>query len=646
MMQSANPFAQQKNSFEPLITSERILLGALGIAAAVGTVLPILWPNQIKEVKLIENIAGLSFATCFTAECFRRQRKEKTYQSIDEANYQIVKDGLRETLNYELSMRKIEAKRDLAARINSLPPHERQRWMEEYRLHGLVEIPQVQQAVIEPKQLPSSRGIPSPEVAEFNEDAVQAIINPGVMAVLEELAAKYPEYIRIDGDWLDELCDSSALQNMGDRANHHFGLWGETQSGKSTLAGVIINKIAAQSQGAAYVIGSDPKNFVTRWLCKFSKKFEGLESLPEWITFATKIIDERQQQFEHNRKGTGLSEIFLIQDEVNVVYGGGKGLPGTGKKQVTKETAVNLQGMWNYVINFTAAMKIHGVFMGQNPLSGCTGFSRPSYKNICFIALGKVSSYILSNPSDFLNVKAEILDLLKEVCELLDKQGVRYALVIPTKGNPYIALIPVFNIDDLEQTEKPQDTQPTHQEPEAVNPYQIIKDWIGQLGRNPTDSELTQAWQQVKGETLTPDALKLLKNALELTDEVVTWSTITANIELPEKWREEDLQKAIASRLTKHGYKAQTEVKCNGGFIDIATDFDGGTIIEVKKYLTRDTIYQATGQLHLYGIGNEYKLLVMGFLPSNEGDQAQARTTASMVSQDERISCLFIEQGE
>jgi hypothetical protein len=640
MLQSTNPFAHQKNCFEPLITSERILLGALGIAAAAGTVLPILWPNQIKEVKLIENIAGLSFATCFTAECFRRQRKEKTYQSIDEANHQIVKEGLRNTFVYEKAAQEIRSKRKLAAYVNRLPAEERGRWMQQFGLQGLVELPQVQQAVIEPKQLPSSRGIPNPEVAEFNEDAVQEIINPGVMAVLEELAAEYPEYIRIDNNWIDELCDSSAVQDMGNRANHHFGLWGETQSGKSTLAGVIINKIAAQSQGAAYVIGSDPKNFVTRWLCKFSRKFEGLQSLPEWITFATKIIDERQQQFEHNRKGTSLPEIFLIQDEVNVVYGGGKGLPGTGKKQVTKETALNLQGMWNYIINFTAAMKIHGVFMGQNPLSGCTGFSRPSYKNICFIALGKVSSYILSNPADFLNVKTDILDLLKEVCELLDKQGVRYALVIPTKGNPYIALIPVFNIDDLEQTEKPQDAQPAHQQ-DAVNPYQIIGDWIDKLGRNPTDSELTQAWQQVTGISLTADALMLLKNNLELTDEVVTWSTITANIELPEKWREEDLQKAIASRLIEHGYQAQTEVKSNGGFIDIATDFDGGTIIEVKKYLTRDTIYQAAGQLGVYGKGNEYKLLAVGFLPSNEGDIQQAKTTASMV-ENERIKVLFI----
>ena len=636
-----NPFATRKEAFSPLMNAERWLMGMVAASAITGTFAPVMFPQQLPEVKLIQSIWGLVSGGIFTASALDRSQKEKDYQAIGSANHAIVKESLKGEFAFEQARQQINSKRELAAYVNGLPMEERGRWMQQYGLQGLVELPQIQEAVIEqPRQLPSSQSsIPNPEIASFNEGAVQAIINPGVMAVLQELAAEHPEYIRIDDQWLDELCDSSALQNMSDRANHHFGLWGETQSGKSTLAGVIINKIAAQSQGAAYVIGSDPKNFVTRWLCKFSKKFEGLESLPEWITFATKIVDERQQQFEHNRKGAGLSEIFLIQDEVNVVYGGGKGLPGTGKKQVSKETALNLQGMWNYVINFTAAMKIHGVFMGQNPLSGCTGFSRPSYKNICFIALGKVSSYILSNPSDFLNVKTEIIDLLKEVCELLDKQGVRYALVIPTRGNPYIALIPQFDIDDLEQSQEP--PQPTTQE--NVNPYQVIGTWIDGLGRNPTDHELTQAWQQVTGIVLTAEALQLLKNNLELTDEAVTWGTITANLELPEKWKEEDLQKAIALRLIEHGYKAQTEVKRNGGFIDIATDFDGGTIIEIKKYLTRDTIYQAAGQLHLYGIGNEYKLLAIGFLPSNEGDIQQARTTASMVAQDQRIGCLFIE---
>jgi hypothetical protein len=641
MLQSSNPFAQHKNTFEPLITSERILLGALGIAAAAGTILPIVWPNQIKEVKLIENIAGLSFATCFTAECFRRERKEKTYQSIDEANYQIVKEGLRSTFVYEKAAQEINSKRELAAYVNGLPMQERGRWMSQYGLQGLVELPQIQQATIEQpttRQLPSARGIPNPEIAEFNEDAVQAIINPGVMAVLQELSAHYPEYIRIDGEWIDELCDSSSLQVMGKRSNHHFSFWGETQSGKSTLAGVFINKIAAKSQSPAIIIGSDPKNYLTVWLCKFSRKFDGFKgSLDDWVNFATKVIDARQNEFKDNKKGEGLPELFLIQDEVNVVYGEGKGLLG----QVPKETALSLCAMWNFIINFTAAMKVHGIFMGQNPLSGYTGFSRPALKNICFLALGKVSNYVLTKMPEILNVKSETIELLSNACELLDKEEVRYALVVPTRGNPYVALIPVFDIDGLEQSQESQEVQPQ----EDINPYPVMRNWIAQLGRNPTDSELVQAWEEVTGNALTPDALQLLKNNLELTTENITWSTITANLELPERWKEEDLQKAIASRLIQHGYKAESEVKCNGGFIDIATDFDGGTIIEVKKYLTRDNIYQAAGQLHLYGIGNEYKLLAMGFLPSNEGDVQQAKTTASMVSQGERINCLFINVG-
>ncbi|MFM6917036.1 MAG: hypothetical protein ACKPKT_05600, partial [Dolichospermum sp.] len=584
----------------------------------------------------------------FTISAFLRSQKEKDYRAIAEANHAIVKEGLKCDFTYEQSCQQIMSRRRLAAGIKQLfergdaSADECYRWIQEYGLHGLVELPQIQQAVIEqPRRLQGSI-IPNPNIASVNEDAVQEIINPGVMAVLQELAAQYPEYIRLDDRWVDELCDSSSCQNMSNRANHHFSFWGETQSGKSTLAGVFINKIAAKSQGAALVFGSDPKNYVTRWLCKFSRKFDGFkENLDQWVTFATKIIDARQEQFKDNRKGEGLNEIFLIQDEVNVVYGEGKGLPG----QVPKETALNLCAMWNYIINFTAAMKIHGIFMGQNPLSGFTGFSRPALKNICFICLGKVSSYVLGNPTGFLNVKPEVIDLLKNVCELLDKQSVRYALVVPTRGNPCIALIPIFDIDALEEKTQSQDTfgQEDQKIGNTANWYEILTDWVQQLERNPTDSQLIEAWKKVTGIELTSDALQLLKNKLELTDEAVTWATITADLQLPEKWKEEDLQKAIASRLIGYGYKAQTEVECNGGFIDIFTDFNGGTIVEVKKYLTRDTIYQAAGQLHLYGGGNRYKLLAMGFLPSNEGDQQQAKTTASMVSQDERISCLFIK---
>jgi hypothetical protein len=302
---------------------------------------------------------------------------------------------------------------------------------------------------------------------------------------------------------------------MSERANHHFSFWGETQSGKSTLAGVFINKIAAKSQGPAYVFGSDPKNYLTAWLCKFSRKFDGFKTnLDQWVTFATKVIDARQDEFKNNRKGEGLGEIFLIQDEVNVVFGEGKGLVG----QVPKDTAMNLCAMWNYIINFTAAMKIHGIFMGQNPLSTYTGFSRPALKNICFLALGKVSNYVLTKMPELLNVKAEISDLFSQVCELLDKEQVRYALVVPTRGSPFIALIPVFDIDAMEQTSGDQSEDEGEAQPQenTADYYQILTQWCKEvLERQPTADELKAAWKHLTQQELNDKGVELLMAKLK-----------------------------------------------------------------------------------------------------------------------------------
>lgn len=108
---------------------------------------------------------------------------------------------------------------------------------------------------------------------------------------------------------------------------------------------------------------------------------------------------------------------------------------------------------------------------------------------------------------------------------------------------------------------------------------------------------------------------------------------------LPDNWQEKDLQQAIASRLRQHGFDARLEVKFNGGYADIVTNWLGGTIIEIKKYLDRNTIYQAVGQLKLYGEGSEYKLVATGFIHPKE--QSKTRAIASMVEQT-GVKVLFL----
>ncbi len=266
------------------------------------------------------------------------------------------------------------------------------------------------------------------------------------------------------------------------------------------------------------IFGSDPKDEVTRWLCKFTRKFDGMKALRDWITFATDQIEKQKARVSIvGGSCQGVPELLFAQDEVDSVYGGGKGLPG----MVDADTAKDLQGFWNYIIKFTAGLKGHGIFMGQSPLSGETGFSRPSLKNVCFIAMGQTSNYILDHPQDFVNVKKEILEILRQACEMLDQATVRYALVIPTRSHPFVALIPQFDIKGMEQKQdlKPNDSQTADtlgsfknnlQPHRHIDWYEEIRTWANELGRRPQAQEIKQKWHELTGQQLNENGVTLL----------------------------------------------------------------------------------------------------------------------------------------
>ncbi|HYW17695.1 MAG TPA: hypothetical protein VE956_00025 [Nodularia sp. (in: cyanobacteria)] len=110
----------------------------------------------------------------------------------------------------------------------------------------------------------------------------------------------------------------------------------------------------------------------------------------------------------------------------------------------------------------------------------------------------------------------------------------------------------------------------------------------------------------------------------------------------PDRWQEKHLQYYLGERLKQFGYSVKLEVGANGGRADIVTNWQGGAIVEVKKYLDRNTIYQAVGQLNLYGLNNRHKLIVMGFLSPDAREQPSALKTASMIEQDSRIKVVFV----
>ncbi len=119
-------------------------------------------------------------------------------------------------------------------------------------------------------------------------------------------------------------------------------------------------------------------------------------------------------------------------------------------------------------------------------------------------------------------------------------------------------------------------------------------------------------------------------------------SAFVESANFPVRWQEKDLQEYIANRLKKRGFQVECEVQANGGRADIVSNWQGGTIIEVKKYLDRNTIYQAFGQANLYGLKNKHKLVIMGFMAPDTQEQKSALNTASMIQQDPRVSVIFV----
>jgi len=109
----------------------------------------------------------------------------------------------------------------------------------------------------------------------------------------------------------------------------------------------------------------------------------------------------------------------------------------------------------------------------------------------------------------------------------------------------------------------------------------------------------------------------------------------------PEPWREADLQKYIANKLVSRGDRVVLEAPCSNGRgrVDILTP---NQIIEVKKYLTRDALYQAKGQIEMYARSHRNrKLVLMGFLPQEPELRKSALNTANYI-RESGVNVIFL----
>jgi len=485
-------------------------------SAVIGFGSALLFASSLDKLsKVMLTTTGVAGLACYTINCKASEKVRKVDNALEAVQWDSLKYQLKEEEEvYQLAAEIEGTKRKVELILNRADSWEENYWAKHAGVAANMP-PSYQELTSEPVEQPTRLGIPSPEIATISQSEVDGIVSPGELVKLEQLSAAFPQYIRVDERWIDELCDAASNPNMSKRYNHHFCITGETQSGKSTIAGVIINKVAAKSASPATIIGNDPKDGVSRWLCKFSHRFDGVETIDNWIQFAFQKANDQKKAYSKNPKEVG--EMFFVQDEVDSVYNGGKGFLGFlgADKKVQASQAQSLQSLWNFLIKYTAGAKGHYIGIGQSPLSGDTGLSRPAYKSCCFIALGNTANYIFDHPGDFLNVNKEIQEVLQQAFEMMTNAGQRCALVIPMRGNPYVALIPQFDVDGYQTEVSLPVTQIETDERTFKTSDQLMEEmiaWMQSLDELPSPQAIASKWESLSSK---PPSEKLLKIILE-----------------------------------------------------------------------------------------------------------------------------------
>lgn len=506
-------FDLEKSAIKKALYQERQLMAASAGIALGGFLLLGLLTNKVDKLQKLVFLLPVNVAAwSLTAACASQKKKEGFYRAMDTAQELQLKAHLQGMEAFYAATGKMERQNNVVKWIlKNTPDWQWARREQEFGLQGL--FPPMQSPIDVNAHPVDGMVIPAPAIAQIAPAEVERVTRPPMSTQLLGLANAAPEYVRLDPNWIDELCDAASNPNMSKRFNHHFYFSGETQSGKSTLAGVIASKIAAKSSAPATIIGSDPKDGVTNWLCGFSYKFDGWGQIDDWTDFAFEMAEQQKNAYAQSPE---VGEMFFVQDEVDSAFNEGKGYLGFkgAVKKVQSAQADRLQSLWNFLVKYMAGCKGHFIGLGQSPLSKDTGLSRPAYKSVCFIAMGSTANYIFEHPQDFLHVNKEVMENLQMAYELMVKDGQRCALVIPMRGNPYVALIPQFNIPKKQptpvQTSTQAPPQDTHEADIQLSDewYQELQFWAIARTTEPTPQEVATKFQELTGYELVEEGIQ------------------------------------------------------------------------------------------------------------------------------------------
>lgn len=206
----------------------------------------------------------------------------------------------------------------------------------------------------------------------------------------------------------------------GTQKAYHAAANGITGDGKSTLIETLIEVLNDGSESLVYLI--NPKHIVSEpeWsyqpICStIDNALEALESLNELMQ--QRITDP------HFDKATA-PNIYFVVDEIDWIC------------SVFGKKAVNLL---RNLFKVGRSVKCFVFLAGQTAQLG-TGFTSDDYRQMVRFVMGSEALAFLNNPQFSWDSEP-----YRETVKTWQKQGRRFSLVIPTKGEPFLQLMPVIN---------------------------------------------------------------------------------------------------------------------------------------------------------------------------------------------------------
>jgi hypothetical protein len=206
----------------------------------------------------------------------------------------------------------------------------------------------------------------------------------------------------------------------GTRKAYHAAANGITGDGKSTLIETLIEVLSDGAESLVYLVNpkhvaSEPEWSYAPICTTIDGALEALESLNELMQ--QRITDP---SFDKATAPT----IYFVIDEIDWIC------------SVYGKKAVNLL---RNLFKVGRSVKCYVMLAGQTAQLG-TGFTSDDYRQMVRFVMGSEALAFLNNPQF-----AWDSEPYRETVEDWQSQGRRFALIIPTKGKPFLQLMPQIN---------------------------------------------------------------------------------------------------------------------------------------------------------------------------------------------------------